>query len=63
MGTQSAVEMPMHCCGKLVIRASMSCNRATCSVADWQADYDLDELEEIDDITDDDIYDMEDLED
>ena len=31
--------------------------------ADWQADYDLDELEEIDDITDDDIYDMEDLED
>ena len=30
--------------------------------ADWQADYDLDELEEIDDITDDDIYDMEDLE-
>lgn len=34
MGTQSAVEMPMHCCGKLVIRASMSCNRATCSVAD-----------------------------
>ena len=31
--------------------------------ADWQADYDLDELEEIDGITDDDIYDMEDLED
>ena len=31
--------------------------------ADWQADYDFDELEEIDDITDDDIYDMEDLED
>lgn len=31
--------------------------------ADWQADYDLDELEEIDDITNDDIYDMEDLED
>lgn len=31
--------------------------------ADWQADYDLDELEGIDDITDDDIYDMEDLED
>lgn len=31
--------------------------------ADWQADYDLDELEEIDSITDDDIYDMEDLED
>lgn len=31
--------------------------------ADWQADYDLDELEEIDDITDEDIYDMEDLED
>ena len=31
--------------------------------ADWQADYDLDELEEIDDITDDDIYDMEVLED
>ncbi len=30
--------------------------------ADWQADYDLDELEEIDGITDD-IYDMEDLED
>lgn len=31
--------------------------------ADWQADYDLDELEEIDGITDDDIYNMEDLED
>lgn len=31
--------------------------------ADWQADYDLDELEEIDGITNDDIYDMEDLED
>ena len=31
--------------------------------SDWQADYDLDELEEIDGITDDDIYDMEDLED
>ena len=31
--------------------------------ADWQADYDLDELEEIDSITDDDIYDMEDLKD
>ncbi len=31
--------------------------------ADWQADYDLDELEEIDGITDDDIYDMEDFED
>lgn len=31
--------------------------------ADWQADYDLDKLEEIDGITDDDIYDMEDLED
>lgn len=31
--------------------------------ADWQADYDLDELEDIDGITDDDIYDMEDLED
>lgn len=31
--------------------------------ADWQADYELDELEEIDGITDDDIYDMEDLED
>lgn len=31
--------------------------------ADWQADYDLNELEEIDGITDDDIYDMEDLED
>lgn len=31
--------------------------------ADWQADYDLDELEEVDGITDDDIYDMEDLED
>lgn len=31
--------------------------------ADWQADYDLDDLEEVDGITDDDIYDMEDLED
>lgn len=49
--------------GDSIVHRNREVKALDADFADWQADYDLDELEEIDGITDDDIYDMEDLED